>query len=130
MPVCLYALPRVQTKPALSLLWPIPPSSLLPAAGEPTNQESIAYGIEGGEASVVCEHIGEFATAPIPVSHEPVAAGAGQICRGTPRRNDLPTLATLTTSPLTSGYPSACSLLTWARGEGDVPTCPCLTLRA
>jgi len=59
--------------------------SLRLAAGVLKNQENIAYRIEGGEASVVCEDIREFATAPVPISHEPVTAGASQICKGTPR---------------------------------------------
>lgn len=48
------------------------------------NQKSVAYRIESGETVLVSQYVGQFPTAPVPISHKPITAGAGHICKGTP----------------------------------------------
>lgn len=113
-PVCVCNLyPARRPNPSSSLFQLIPPSALLLLQ----TQESITYRIEGGEAVLVCEHIGEFPAAPVPISHKPVTAGAGHICKGTPGC-DWPHQSCPHQPPFDFWIPSSCSLWTQAWGEG------------
>lgn len=113
-PLCVCNLyPAHRPNPSSSLFQLIPPSALLLLQ----TQESVTYRIEGGEAVLVCEHIGEFPAAPVPISHKLVTAGAGHICKGTPGC-DWPHQSCPHQPTFDFWIPSSCSPWTCAWGEG------------